>query len=34
MRTITHGGAVSLDGYLAGVDGSIDWLCLSKDVSR
>jgi hypothetical protein len=26
MRTITYGGAVSLDGFLAGPDGSIDWL--------
>jgi dihydrofolate reductase len=32
MRTITYGGAVSLDGYLAGVDDAIDWLHYSKDV--
>lgn len=34
MRTITYGGAVSLDGFLAGVDGSIDWLQFSKDVQQ
>jgi hypothetical protein len=26
MRTVTYGGAVSLDGFLAGAGGSIDWL--------
>jgi dihydrofolate reductase len=34
MRTITYGGAVSLDGFLAGVDGSIDWLHFSQDVQQ
>lgn len=34
MRTVTCGGAVSLDGFLAGVDGSIDWLHFSKDVQQ
>jgi dihydrofolate reductase len=30
MRTVTYGGAVSLDGLLAGVDGAIDWLYFSE----
>ena len=34
MRTVTYGGAVSLGGFLAGVDGSIDWLHFSKDVQE
>jgi dihydrofolate reductase len=34
MRAITYGGAVSLDGFLAGVDGSIDWLHFSNDVQQ
>ena len=32
MRTVIYGGAVSLDGFLAGVDGALDWLQFSKDV--
>ncbi|HUL72823.1 MAG TPA: dihydrofolate reductase family protein [Vicinamibacterales bacterium] len=31
-RTLTYGGAISLDGFLAGPDGSIDWLIFSPDV--
>lgn len=34
MRTVTYGGAVSLDGYLAAADGSIDWLHFSKDAQQ
>jgi dihydrofolate reductase len=34
MRTITYGAAVSLEGFLAGGDGSIDWLHFSKDVQQ
>jgi dihydrofolate reductase len=34
MRTITYGGAVSLDGYLAAADGSLDWLHFSNDVRK
>ena len=33
MRTVTYGGAVSLDGFLAASDGAIDWLHFSNDVS-
>ena len=32
MRKVIYGGACSLDGYLAGKDGAIDWLRHSKDV--
>lgn len=32
MRKVTYGGAVSLDGFLAGPDGAIDWLHFSQDV--
>lgn len=32
MRTVTYGAACSLDGFIAGTDGAIDWLHFSKDV--
>ena len=32
MRIVTYGGACSLDGFLAGADGAVDWLHWSKDV--
>jgi dihydrofolate reductase len=32
MRTVTYGAACSLDGFIAGPEGSIDWLHFSKDV--
>ncbi|QNI32436.1 dihydrofolate reductase [Alloacidobacterium dinghuense] len=34
MRLVTYGGAISLDGFLAAADGSIDWLHFSKDVQE
>ena len=32
MRTVTYGGACSLDGYLTAADGGLDWLHFSRDV--
>ena len=34
MRTVTYGGACSLDGFLTAKDGSIDWLHFSRDVEQ
>ena len=34
MRTVTYGGAVSLDGFLADAAGGVDWLHFSKDVQQ
>jgi dihydrofolate reductase len=31
MRTVTYGGACSLDMFLAGPDGAIDWLTWTAD---
>jgi dihydrofolate reductase len=33
MRTVTYGAACSLDGFIAGPQGEIDWLHMSSDVS-
>ena len=32
MRKLTYGAAVSVDGFIAGPDESIDWLLMSDDV--
>jgi dihydrofolate reductase len=32
MRTVTYGGACSLDGFITAADGSVDWLHFSRDV--
>ena len=34
MRTVTYGAACSLDGFIAGPGGSVDWLHFSKDVQE
>ncbi|MDF1503500.1 dihydrofolate reductase family protein [Roseisolibacter sp. H3M3-2] len=34
MRTVTYGAACSLDGFIAGPDGAIDWLQFTPDVQR
>lgn len=34
MRTVTYGGACSLDGFLTARDGALDWLHFSKDVQQ
>ena len=34
MRTVTYGAACSLDGFIAGPNGEIDWLHFSKDVQQ
>lgn len=32
MRKVTYGAACSLDGFITGPDGNIDWLHFSQDV--
>ena len=34
MRTVTYGAACSLDGFIAGPGGSIDWLHSSRDANQ
>lgn len=34
MRTVTYGAACSLDGFIAGPGGAIDWLHFSRDVEQ
>jgi dihydrofolate reductase len=34
MRTVTYGAACSLDGFIAGPGGTIDWLHFSTDVEQ
>jgi dihydrofolate reductase len=34
MRKVTYGGAISLDGFLAGPNEEIDWLRYSDDVGE
>ena len=34
MRTVTYGGACSLDGFILGPGGSLDWLHSSDDSNR
>jgi DNA-binding LytR/AlgR family response regulator/dihydrofolate reductase len=32
MRIVTYGAACSLDGFIAGPDGGVEWLHMSRDV--
>jgi len=33
MRTVTYGGACSLDGFITGPDGAYDWIHFSRDAN-
>ena len=34
MRTVTYGAACSLDGFIAGTDGSYDWITMTKEAGE
>jgi dihydrofolate reductase len=34
MRIVTYGAACTLDGFIAGTNGEIDWIHSSRDVSQ
>lgn len=34
MRKVTYGAACSLDGFITGPNGELDWLHFTKDVQR
>ena len=34
MRIVTYGAACSVDGFIAGADGSYDWITMTKDAGE
>ena len=32
MRLVRYGGAMSLDGYIAGPNGEYDWITMDPDI--
>lgn len=34
MRTVTYGGATSLDMFIAGPNGAVDWLVMTADAQQ
>ena len=32
MRRVRYGGAISLDGYIAGPNGEADWIVIDPDI--